>query len=62
MPRQQRFHACMAAVAIAAGVAQVPLGSAGLAMTFAPLLLIAVLLMSWPLRWPRCSRPRRRPP
>jgi hypothetical protein len=30
MPRQQRFHARMAAVAIAAGVAQVLLGSAGI--------------------------------
>ena len=42
--RQRRFHACMAAVAILAGVAQVLLGSGELALTFAPLLLIAGLL------------------
>jgi hypothetical protein len=46
MPRQRRFHACMAAVAVAAGVAQVLLGSGEIALTFAPLLLIAGLLIS----------------
>jgi hypothetical protein len=46
MRRQRRFHACMAAVAILAGIAQVLLGSAELALTFAPLLLIAGLLIS----------------
>ena len=46
MPRQRRFHACMAAVAILGGIAQVLLGSGELALTFAPLLLIAGLLVS----------------
>jgi len=46
MRRQRRFHACMAAVAILGGVAQVLLGSGEVALTFAPLLLIAGLLIS----------------
>lgn len=46
MPRQRRFNACMAIAALVAGVAQVLLGSAELALTFAPLLLIAGLLIS----------------
>jgi hypothetical protein len=46
MPRLRRFNASMAAVAIAGGVAQVLTGSAELALTFAPLLLIAGLLIS----------------
>ena len=46
MPRQRRFHVLMAAAAVAAGVAQVLVGSAELALTFAPLLLIAGLLLS----------------
>jgi hypothetical protein len=46
MRRQRRFHACMAAVAILGGIAQVLLGSGELALTFAPLLLIAGLLIS----------------
>jgi hypothetical protein len=46
MPRQRRFHACMAAVAVLGGIVQVLLGSGELALTFAPLLLIAGLLIS----------------
>jgi hypothetical protein len=46
MPRQRRFHVLMAAAAIAAGAMQVLAGSAELALTFAPLLLIAGLLLS----------------
>ena len=46
MTRQRRFHTCMAVAAIAAGVAQVLLGASELALTFAPLLLIAGLLLS----------------
>ena len=46
MRRQRRFHACMAAVAILGGVAQVLLGSGEVALTFTPLLLIAGLLIS----------------
>ena len=46
MPRQRRFHACMAAVAVLGGIAQILLGSAEIALTFAPLPLIAGLLIS----------------
>jgi hypothetical protein len=46
MPPQRRFHACMAALAVAGGVAQVLLGSGEIALTFAPVLLIAGLLLS----------------
>lgn len=46
MQRQRRFHVLMATAALAAGVAQVLLGSGEIALTFAPLLLIAGLLLS----------------
>jgi hypothetical protein len=46
MPRERRFHACMAAAALAVAVLQMLLGSSELALTFAPLLLIAGLLLS----------------
>jgi hypothetical protein len=46
MSRERRFHACMAAAAFALAATQLLLGASELALTFAPLLLIAGLLLS----------------
>jgi hypothetical protein len=68
MGRQRRFHVLMAVAALAVGGAQLLLGAGELALTFAPLLLIAGLLLSGRYlgeerilaRRPRTPTPRRR--